>query len=59
MYISTHFDKGIFRGNFREGCRGKSNGFLEHGFIKYPFAQTKFWGKKLKQTIKSSMIYLR
>ena len=48
MYISTHFDKGIFRGNCREDCRGKSNGFLEHGFMKYPIDQTNFLREEIE-----------
>ena len=42
MDIGTQLDKDICCGNCREGPRGKSNGVLEHGFIKYLIDQTEF-----------------
>ena len=38
--IDSQFDKDIYCVTCREGCRGKNNGVLEHGFIKYLIYQT-------------------
>ena len=52
--IDTQFDKDICCGNWREGLRGKSNGVLEHGFMKYLIDQTGFLSQEI--TEKNKMI---
>ena len=59
MDIGTQFDKDICWGYCRQGCRGKRNGVLEHGFIKYLIGEIEVWENKLKQKVKSLIICLR
>ena len=59
FYINTQFNKDIYCGNCRELRRRMNNSFLEHNFIKYLIDQTEFKGNKLKQKIKSLIIFLR
>ena len=56
MDIDTQFDK--FTVGIREDCRGKSNGVLEHGFIKYLIDQIEFLREEVKAKMKSLIICL-
>ena len=56
MDIDTQFDK--FTVGIREGRRGKSNGVLEDGFIKYLIDQIEFLREEIKAKIKSLIICL-
>ena len=49
MDIGTQFDKDICCGNYKEGCREKSNEFLEHGFIKHLIDQIEFLREEIKE----------
>ena len=48
MDISTYFDKNICCKNCTERSKGKSNGVLEHGFMKYLMDQTEFLREEIK-----------